>query len=375
LLCDWTRQLSSASRAKRNDAVFQPVISPETPIGRALRMIFRIRREASLFLGFERGRDDRWRDEYYFALATFGVVTAKWHAADDHLAWCLISAGVACANLSHFSWPPDPDVAPSIDAVPSYLHLLPYAHRCWRTKRPFEPVALLRRGIEKFPHAVALKQQLALSLATSQRLEDIEEARRELHPIARLACVFRDHETLCRLGRLHKDRGDDECHGHYTQAAMIADGLPAYQFYQTSLNYYRMAYEVSHAYYPAINAAAVALLVGDHETKQHLAEQTLVLCSRLPLDGDDLKWILASQGEASLLLGRTESAVKFYRSALERVLPAETGVRESMYHQLRRLAWALGQESVQPVIELFELAAPQCVFVPAPVARATGNLG
>jgi hypothetical protein len=72
------------------------------------------------------------------------------------------------------------------------------------------------------------------------------------------------------------------------------------------------------------------------------------------LEGQESIWVLASEGEASLLLGDTESAVRFYRSALNKTLPNETGIIQSMYHQLCRLHWALGKDVVEPVVDLFE---------------------
>lgn len=50
--------------------------------------------------------------------------------------------------------------------------------------------------------------------------------------------------------------------------------------------------------------------------QKSLAEQILTLCARLPLNDSNQTWILATEGETSLLLGRTEAAVRFCRAAL-----------------------------------------------------------
>jgi len=77
LLQSWTRRISSSGQAARAGVPFVPDISNDKPLGRALRIIFRIRREAAIYLGFERqGRESLWTDEYYYALATYGVVAA-----------------------------------------------------------------------------------------------------------------------------------------------------------------------------------------------------------------------------------------------------------------------------------------------------------
>jgi len=360
LLDDWTKQISSRSRATKLDAAFEPDISASTALGRAVRIIARIRKEAALFLGFERGRENYWQDEYYFALATYGVVTAKWHSADDHLAWALLSAGVACANLSQLPWPPDSESPPDVSQVPSHLHLLPYAYRCWNERDRRNPdelldrgITSLREGIVRFPHAIVLKEQLALLLSTTNQPENHELARREVEPLYKLACVFRDHELLSRLGRIYKDRADRLCDGSFTHAEMLEGALPAFQAYQASLKYYKLAYDFSHDYYPGINAATLALLVGDHELKNQLANEVLAICSQLPLDRVDQEWILASEGEACLLLGNIDRAKHFYSHALDRLLPSETGKKESMAKQIRRIGWPTHPKPIASLEDLF----------------------
>jgi hypothetical protein len=352
----WTRSISSLGEASRSDVDFAPAVPADTPLGRALQIIFRIRREAAVYLGFDRqGRENCWVDEYYFGLATYGVVTAKWHSANDHLAWALLSSGVAVAGLSQFPWPPDSTCSTSTENLPSYLHLLPNAHACWKTDRAADAVDLLKRGIQQFPYAVALRQQLALSLAHSDCTAESETARREIEALANLACVFRDHETLCRLGRIYKDRGDHLFDGS-SHRESIEERLPSWQHYQVALKHYRHATEVSGDYYPAVNVATLAMLVGNVQEQTRFAEYVLVTCGQLPVDSDYRTWILASEGEASLLLGHIKPAVIFYRSAVERILPGETGIVQSLYNQLCRLHWALGRDAVQPVIDMLQQA-------------------
>ena len=370
----WSTSISSLGEATRADVEFEPAIPADTALGRAMRIIFRIRREAAVALGYQRqGRESRWRDEYYFALTTYGVVCAKWHSASDHLAWCLMSAGVAAANLSQLPWSVDPMVnpvagcdpasggrqspdtaSPDFSNVASYQQLLPYAYTCWKQKRPSEPVRMLEAAIKRFPYAVALKQQLVLSLVESDNSADEEKARREIEDFFTLACVFRDHEFLCRFGRIYKDKGDRQLDENVTHQEVIEGKLPAYQHYLVALYYYETAYDITGNYYPAINAASLALLVGDHEKQKSLAEQILTICARLPLNDPNQTWILATEGEASLLVGRTESATRFYRAALERILAEETGTIDSIYKQLRRLQWALGEDVVGPVMEIIK---------------------
>lgn len=99
---------------------------------------------------------------------------------------------------------------------------------------------------------------------------------------------------------------------------------------------------------------AVLHLIGDTDRLSKLANAVLHACSHIELEGQDSIWVLASEGDAPLLLGDTESSVRFYRSALSKILAHHTGIIQSMYNQLCRLHWALGEEIVGPVVNLSE---------------------
>lgn len=355
LLRCWSRQISGHSQASRRDADFHPSIDETTPLGRGLRIFFRIRREAALALGYERpGREHKWHDEYSFALLTYGIVTGKWHADGDHAAWALMSAGVAAAGLSQLHWPPETDAPPDVDAAATYLQILPWAYRCWKSQRSSEPVSVLKQAILRFPYSAALKQQLALSLAGTGDREVEQEIRRHIEPLLSQACVLRDHEMLSRLGRVFKDRGDAAYDGSTSLADVIRKRLPTYQHYRSAFKYYRMAFDVTGDYYPAINAATLALLVGETELQAQLANTVIDICSRLSMEGDDRIWLLATEGEAHLLLHRTDDAAHFYNEAVCLIPPSETGTLQSIHNQLCRLHWALGANIVEPVIDRLE---------------------
>lgn len=122
----------------------------------------------------------------------------------------------------------------------------------------------------------------------------------------------------------------------------------------------------------AINAATLALLIGEVDHQPKFAEAVLHTCAHIPLDGPDSIWVLASEGEAALLLGDTDSAIRFYRSALQKILPQETGIIQSMYNQLCRLHWALGPDTVQPVIGLFDHNGRLAMVQPGPFGNCVG---
>src|ERR1700736_2655182 len=83
--------------------------------------------------------------------------------------------------------------------------------------------------------------------------------------LARLENQFMnlDEETLCRWGRLFKDRGDEFMRLPWSNP----DGLSpepdlADQFYRRSLEKYDQAYGVRGGHYPGINKATLLLILG-----------------------------------------------------------------------------------------------------------------
>lgn len=367
-LAAWTNELSSYSQATGRDNELLFDLDPKSDVGRGLRIIFRIRREAAVYLGHQRqGRESRWRDEYNFALMSYGVIAAKWHSPSDILMWALISSGVAAAQLSQLPWPPNADIEPEVQDQPTYLHIMPWSAKSWAKGGGDATIAVLREAAERFPYATAVVQQLALLLAQSSSDAAEEEARRTITDISNLAVVFRDHETICRLGRVYKDRGDRCFLPHHTLEQVIADKLPMVQVYQSAFKYYHLATEVSdYNYYPCVNAATLALLTGQKQLQESLASKVLEQCGAMSTDREDRLWILASEGEASLLLGRVENAIDFYRQTLARILPSEHGLLQSIYDQLCRLHWALGPTTVGPIVSLIQAADPNHQLKPGP---------
>lgn len=95
---------------------------------------------------------------------------------------------------------------------------------------------------------------------------------------------------------------------------------------------------------------------GEIDEAKRLAEGVCKTCHELDVDKpDDRYWVYATEGEASLLLGRRDEATTFYRNALSSLLPAnKLGMIQPMYNQPCRLYWCLGSETVQPVIDVLE---------------------
>jgi tetratricopeptide (TPR) repeat protein len=161
---------------------------------------------------------------------------------------------------------------------------------------------------------------------------------------------------LSRFGRIYKDKGDQLLGESMSHQEFLHHKPLAYRHYLAAFQYYETAFQITGNYYPGINAATLALLIGNHEKQKSLAEQILALCAALPFNAPDQTWILATQGEACLLLGNTEAATHFYQSALQRIPAEETGTTNSMLNQLHRLHWALGANVVGPVLEILQEA-------------------
>ncbi|MFK5923225.1 MAG: adenylate/guanylate cyclase domain-containing protein [Verrucomicrobiota bacterium] len=139
-------------------------------------------------------------------------------------------------------------------------------------------------------------------------------------------------ETFCLLGRLQKDVA-------YTAKA----GEKRKQHLQSAFSYYSRAVELEpYNYYPLINTATVALLLGNKNEASIVAEQVIALCQKQIEENDDY-WLLATLAEAQLLLGNTDKAGAHYRAAAEKV-GHEYSSLQSMRSQARQILNAQDQD-------------------------------
>lgn len=368
-------QLTGRLNDVSDPAALQPPcgrnITGDREYDRALGIVMRIRQEAALYLGDrqpQRGKRGLWQDEYYFALAVYGVSTAKFDYHGFESAFALVSAGVAVASMKMSSakitdllvqtskMPIVPN-SRSRYPYPSYRVPVILAHRLWRGRRTPARMRraqeLLEDAMKHYPHAVALRQEYALVLAETGQYE---RAKSLLEPLRELCAVFRDEETLARIGRLHKDVADialkndivpiEELHGH-----------PARQLYNSAYECYREAFEISEGYFSGINAATLALIVGKDVEAKTMAAQVTEACLPIPIESltsDERYWVLVTEGEAYLVLGLGDKAVPFYRQALKFVSKDRQGMAQSTYNQVCRLRWALGEKAVRRVVALFK---------------------
>lgn len=347
------------SAANRSPPGPLPLFADNNKIDRALSILLRIRQEAALWLGFEQsGRHDRWREEYYFASTVYGLCTAKWRNYDAHQTECaLVAAGVACAQmrlgqqaiLGQLSGSATPN------AEPSYRVPLRRAHEFWSAGKLDDALRTVEEAQTRFRAAVPLDVEHALLLADLGRLD---EAEAKIEPLRQLAAVFGDFEMLSRLGRILKNQADKT----WTDDVEPFVRSVPWQYYRKAFACYDEAFRLSDDYFPGINAAALAAILGGEwkEKAEALAKRLQYLCGSIdpPTAAEPRYWLFATEGEAALILGTPESsrrAAEYYRQALAIVNPA-TQIKwaQSSWDQVCRLWKALGKALVDPVARAFE---------------------
>ncbi len=165
----------------------------------------------------------------------------------------------------------------------------------------FRAYDLAADALELFPGDVLLAHRAVLSLAnagaTALALEKYHEFGLDTRP---------ETDIRSLLGRLKKDQ------------AFAATGQARTEFFREGRALYEDAFRAAtaagdpEAYYPAINAATLALFTGDGEAADRLAGEVLdVLAPRISALDDavaDRYWVLATALEAHLVRGDLDAA-------------------------------------------------------------------
>ena len=341
-------------------------------LDRLLCLLTRIRKEAAFWLGFEHyQRQKIWKDEYYFALAVYGLLNIRWDYEPPQAECALVAAGAAAALA--------PSTRKLIDEAikagevpnhqyPSYRVPLALAHDYWKrrdfqngcafvedfvldVKSPQGPRELRVRA--EMGHAVPLIAEAALLEMENDRFSEAEPLLKPLRPLAR---QLGDYETLGRIGRLFKDSGDRR----WENTGIAFKDLrtcPAWQMYKEALSAYEEAFLATNDYYTGINAATLALLTHDPDKSRKYARRVAKICEGMKVvQRTDRYWVFATEGEAQLLLNNWGKALAYYRTAINELSPGQFGMADSAYKQLRRLRKAMEEheQDIKPVLDLFE---------------------
>jgi class 3 adenylate cyclase len=180
------------------------------------------------------------------------------------------------------------------------------AERILNAGEPLVAYDVLTEGLKHAPRDVRLRQLQALALSRSGAVERANKILGNL-----VAEGHAGEETLGLLARTHKDlwtqaTEEDERERHLNKA------------YET----YARAYHASGGYYTGINAATTALVSGRRAEARRLAREVRALClqelqSLEAAGASGNYWLLATLGEAALILREWREADEWYgRAAL-----------------------------------------------------------
>jgi tetratricopeptide (TPR) repeat protein len=208
--------------------------------------------------------------------------------------------------------------------------------------RAFE---LIREGLGSHSGDDDLLYLQALALArggnvtkATEWVGELLRERRRLAPALRV-------EALSLAGRLQKDR--------YERAG---DTVARQRYAMASARFYIRAYRLSGKIYPAINAATMSLLAGRRPTALRLA-RAVVKQAQSERDrrgaGRDY-WLLATLGEACLVLGEMAPAADWYRQAA-RLASDNVGDVASIRRNVRLLAGAI--EGTDVILAALDIGA------------------
>jgi class 3 adenylate cyclase/tetratricopeptide (TPR) repeat protein len=159
---------------------------------------------------------------------------------------------------------------------------------------------IFREGFGSFPEHLRIAQLYALSLI---KCGFLEKARELLAGLVKAG--HHDEETLGILARVYKDMW-----------LIAGGGDPADRHILKSRALYLHAFKKSRGYYSGINAASLSRIVGDGELASKLAGIVRRICLHLLKEPAGWNyWVLATLGEAYLLLGDGEKSQKYYEQA------------------------------------------------------------
>jgi len=158
-------------------------------------------------------------------------------------------------------------------------------------------------GLRAFPDHVRLQQLLALALARAGASEPANTRLRELRDAGHA-----DEETLGMLARTHKDLW-----------ASAADAGERRRHLEQAHRVYLEAFQRSGGYWSGINVATTALLLGRRDDAVAAARQvrdTCIVLHQADPQRPDRYWLLATLGEAALVMGDHPAAQGWYQQAV-----------------------------------------------------------
>lgn len=355
LLAAESHRIDSIDKAEsREPPSRRELIPDQARLNRLLTLLLRIRQEAALVLGSRQpGAFGGWRDEYNFALAVYGLTTAKWSSYKEaETESALVSAGVACAELTAARMTHEPSAIaanPASAMAASYRIPLYLAHQAWGRNDHASALAILAAAEQQFPRCVPLKAETALNLAATG---DVKRALEAVAPFRSLCPDFGDHETLTRIGRCLKERADRSWQ-EWIANHITPDHEVLRQLYDAAYKAYREAYEIHQDYFPGINAATMALLSRqDTAVIEKLIQSVKQHCQKADTSHDDCYWVFATEAEVALIGGDYDRSASRYLAAFTELTPQTIQHAQSSWRQVCRIGHFLGQ-GLAPIVDVF----------------------
>jgi len=222
--------------------------------------------------------------------------------------------------------------------------------RMLKLGEPLVAYDVVAEGIKSFPQDVRLRQVLALALARSGAARSANKVLERLYQDG-----YRDEETLGLLARTHKDLAREE-----------SDASKAGQHLRWAYEFYAQGYETSGGYWSGINAATLALLLGDRDRAAALARQVRKQCRQrlggvADTDGERY-WLFSTLGEAALLVEDWPEAENWYGQAVE-LGKRDWGSLQSTRHNARLLMQCVAPDEDGARIERLFRFPTVAVFV------------
>jgi class 3 adenylate cyclase len=163
----------------------------------------------------------------------------------------------------------------------------------------------IAQGLKRWSNDLRLQQLLALALARSGATHRANSLLLQL-----LQSDPRDEETISLLARTHKDL--------WKQATSTEE---KHRQLRLAAERYQQAYQLRGNYYPGINAATMAMLLGEEDRAKAIADQVRQQCLQQLKPPDerhcDQYWLLATLGEAALILRERSEAEDWYSQAVQ----------------------------------------------------------
>jgi class 3 adenylate cyclase len=179
------------------------------------------------------------------------------------------------------------------------------AEKILKAGEPLLAYDVANHGIAQFPKSVRLRQLLALALARSGASDTASTVLLQLY-----AEGHDDEETIGLLARTYKDL-----------AETTTDAQARIAYLHCAKQFYEQGYRLTGGYWSGVNAATLAMVLGERETGMKLAAEVRGLCltelKRVEEAGKDTYWVLATLGEIALILGEAGMAEDWYARASE----------------------------------------------------------